>query len=222
MRSFQFVAAILPILALFLPASHAQDAKGDAGKLPPKEKLATKDKMLSAGKVTGRLTQIDPAQRSFMVQAEYAKPNPGAIQNIANLAQQLASARQRGDAKGIINAQVELAKAKPYDVATTPLEFEADDVVKIRTLLTPLEYDAKGKPRKLTAEEIKERKGKERKLPGYEADFDSLRPGQYVEINIKKPTSIAKKKSRDENDADGAQKQRYKALMVVIVEDAQK
>jgi hypothetical protein len=66
----------------------------------------------------------------------------------------------------------------------------ADDL-KVRVMQPPVEFDEKGKPRKRTAKELKELKGGDPKLPGYQADFDSLKPNQVVRLTL-----IGKKDTR--------------------------
>jgi hypothetical protein len=214
-----------------LAIATAQEPKQESPKKTQskKEKLQSKEKMLASGKVTGKLTHVEGAQRYFVVQVKYAvsRPNLGAMQNIANLNRQLASARQNKDAKGALNAQMQLAwnQAIMYDVQTLdgPIEFVADDDMKIRTLQLPVEYDDKGKPRKLTQKELKERRGSDLSLPGYEADFDMLKQGQLVNVSLEKPSKPpAKKAEKKDPDGGDSKKERYKALMVVIVAEPQK
>jgi hypothetical protein len=216
--------------------SGAQDAKDDAApkasttKSGKKEKLASKEKMLASGKVSGKLAHVEGAQRYFVVGVKYlvTTPNLGAIQNVANASRNLAQAK---DAKAAFNARLDMARnqAVMYDYRTIDGQFEfvADDKMKIRTLQLPVDYDDKGKPKKLTQKELKERRGADLTLPGYEADFDTLRQGQLVDVYLEKPNNPpanGKNKAAKADDAAGEkkEKERYKALMVVIRMEAQK
>jgi hypothetical protein len=64
------------------------------------------------------------------------------------------------------------------------LEIQLDDEVKVRSLKPPVQYDEKGKPRRLTDEERKELKGKDPKVPGYARNVTDLKPGQVVQVYL--------------------------------------
>jgi hypothetical protein len=64
--------------------------------------------------------------------------------------------------------------------------------MKVRTLSPPVDYDDKGNVKKYTAKELKKLRGKGN-LPGYPADFDSLREGQAVKVYLAKPKAAKKK-----------------------------
>src|SRR5438093_192788 len=73
------------------------------------------------------------------------------------------------------------------------VELQAADDLKVRTLLLPVEYDDAGKVRKLSDKELRELRGPDPKLPGYAADFDSLKPEQIVDIYVAPPKGGAAK-----------------------------
>src|SRR5262245_6158218 len=224
-RQFVLVGTFL-LMAGVLQVRMAQEPKMDPAKKASstksvkKEKVQTKEKMLSSGRIPGKLTHVEGSQRYFVLQVKYVltRPNLGAMQNVANASQNIANARRNNDLKGVASAQLDLLRnqANMYDVVTieSPMEFMADDHMKIRTMLVPLEYDDKGKPRRLTAKEIKERRGDDPTLPGFDADFDSLRQGQWVEVHIEKQPPPKGKPAKDADLGDGKDKKRYKALMV--------
>jgi hypothetical protein len=232
-RQSKLVGTFL-LLAGMLHVGMAQEPKADPAKKPTsaksgkKENVQTKEKMLSSGRIRGKLTHVEGSQRYFVLQVKYVltKPNFGAMQNVANASQNIANARRNNDTKGVASAQLDLLRnqANMYDFVTieSPMEFIADDKMKIRTMLVPLEYDDKGKPRRLTTKEIKERKGDDPTLPGFDADFDSLRQGQWVEVHIEKQPLPKGKPAKDADLGDGKDKKRYKALMVVIVAESPK
>jgi hypothetical protein len=56
--------------------------------------------------------------------------------------------------------------------------------VKIRTLKLPPKFDAQGKPQQYTKEELADLKGSDRKLPGYKAEFESLKAGEIVRVEL--------------------------------------
>ena len=72
-----------------------------------------------------------------------------------------------------------------YKVVNNHKEFDlaATAEVSVRYLEPPQAYDDKGNLKKYTAAELKEMKGKNPDLPGYQADFDKLQPGQTVRVH---------------------------------------
>jgi hypothetical protein len=64
------------------------------------------------------------------------------------------------------------------------LEVTVDSDAKVRSLKPPLRTDDKGKPRKLTADELKELKGTDPKVPGYALDYSDLKTGQVVRVTL--------------------------------------
>jgi hypothetical protein len=220
MQLSQIAAALITLSVIFLPGSQAQERKGDSPKATSEEKNVTKEKKLSGTKVTGKLIKLDTNERSFTVQLKIAKENQSAIQNIANLEVQLRNAIRNRDKGGIANAGVELEKNKANLVTYVdgpPVDFFTDDNFKVRTMIAPVEFDEKGKPRKLTEKEKKALKGPDPKAPGFVADFDSLKQGQLVDVYLPKTKrSAEKKKPAKGEDEPANSKERLKALMLVI------
>lgn len=62
------------------------------------------------------------------------------------------------------------------------LERSLADDVKVRMLHLPVLYNERGKPRPYTAREKEELKGPDRRLPGYSASLEDLKPGQIVQL----------------------------------------
>jgi hypothetical protein len=215
------------VLAL-VPAARGQEpksetpAKSDTAKTSKKDKPAGKEKKPVVEKITGKLLHADSGQRQFVMQVKFAAPriNPVVAQKLEDLKLQLTTALQKRDAPTILRTRAEIANNQSnLYMREGPIEFVADDNMKIRTLHLPLEYDEKGKPRRLTQKEINERKGSDPRLRGYEADFDNLKAGQTVEVQYEKPVGQPTK-SRPGTDSDAAkQKEQHKALMVVIISD---
>jgi hypothetical protein len=92
----------------------------------------------------------------------------------------------------------------PYRKGTRDIEFHAVDEVKIRSKNPPLEFDEKGRPRKYSYRELKELKGPDTKLPGYQADFETLKPGQDVQLTLarRKPIKTAQARKSDDEYAE--------------------
>jgi hypothetical protein len=69
-------------------------------------------------------------------------------------------------------------------------EFNVLEDVKVRLLNLPVEFDDKGRLKKLEGTEYKQRKGDtaaEQKLPGFKCDFKDLKPGDVVQVSFSKP-----------------------------------
>ncbi len=82
---------------------------------------------------------------------------------------------------------------------TQSLEIQATDDMKVRMLRPPVDFDQKGRPRKYTTKELKELKGPDPKLPGYVADFDSLKPDQIVQVYLARKKEALRRPSRRKN-----------------------
>jgi hypothetical protein len=125
------------------------------------------------------------------------------------------------------NGQRLLSVDLPYQIRTgvrfKRIDMQATDNIKIRILNPPADFDAKGKPRRYTSKELKEMKGPDTKRPGYTADFDSLKPGQIVNLYLPrpkpaKPSPPPKKKSKDDDDLV-VPPEKPEVLMVVILQE---
>jgi hypothetical protein len=68
--------------------------------------------------------------------------------------------------------------------STKNVTYQTTDEVKIRLRNPRPAYDDKGKIRNPTAKEKKEQKGKDSKLPGYEAGWDDLKTNEIVTISF--------------------------------------
>jgi len=123
------------------------------------------------------------------------------------------------------------------------VEFQATELVKVRTMLLPEQFDDKGNPKKYTKEEKEALKGKDKKLPGYEASLEKLEAGQklrVVLVSVKKPNDktkdpgnnkdkakdpdkdidkdIDKDKNKNKDDEDDDKKKQVKTI--IILEEA--
>lgn len=220
MRRAIFVLG-LGAVTLLVSSSAADDTKGTSTRKEPPRKAA-REKPLKTDSFSGKLIRVEGAQRSLAVRvtAKIPQENAGAAQNIANLKLQLLTARDPGT---IRNISVEMAKNQAnlvtYKDQNKDVELEVADDLKVRTLVEPIEYDDKGKPRRLTAKERAELKGPNPKLPGYEADFDSLKLNQTVTVYVPQKKASGKSKIKDlvfDN------KEKLKAVMIVIVKEPAK
>jgi hypothetical protein len=224
-----FLPVGLLVLALFAAvrlSAAAQKEDGAAKDAPAKPNAKTKkelsEKPISRFKgakpdVLGKLLRVEGAQRYIAVQVTYriTLPNPSAALNIANLRQQLVNNRDRSS---IMNIQLDIARNQAnlwmYREEKQKIEMQLADDLKVRTLQLPLEYDDKGKVRRLTEKEKKELRGDDPNLPGYNSDFESLKQDQIVEIYLDKSKEPAKPKAKDKDEA--APSQKPIAIMIVI------
>jgi hypothetical protein len=223
-------AGLLTMLLAGLSAV-AADKKND----PPAKATTPQDyqALADAHTVTGKLVSVGGSDKSLSLRVDYQvlEPNPHAKGNATNLQhllheqqeilrtrnpllqavkmQQFEARLVNQETKALNNAFKVSREHKDFDLDST-----ANVVVRYREL--PQEYDDKGNPKKYTAAELKELKGKNPDLPGYAADFDKLQPGQTVQVTLAKPKAD-KEKDKDKNAADLKKPQ---VSMVVIVAEA--
>jgi hypothetical protein len=79
-----------------------------------------------------------------------------------------------------------------------PVDVQATEKCKVRIMYPPLQYDDAGNLKKWSKKEIAALKGTS-KLPGFPADFDLLKNGQYVEIYLAKQHGSPKGKWTGKN-----------------------
>jgi len=185
-------------VALLLPAPAV------AQKKKPKEGVgvATKqeyDALIKAKEMTGKLVDIDDAAKTVTVRVEYKsyepKPNAAAKlsaaqqkhmqhwQNRYNEIMRYKNPVHRAQALSEFYTHVQQQMAKDSDLSklvnikTERKDFDLDTIEKIsvRWKELPVEYDDKGVAKEPTAKELKERKGKDPKVPGYSAEWTDLR-----------------------------------------------
>jgi hypothetical protein len=222
------------LVMLVLPAT-AQNTKkkpdADVDKDQAKAVSDSKKKLVAAGKVAGKLTQVEGSQKYLTVQVttKLAAPNASAQQQMLNLQRQIAEAQldrnPANRARRLADLQVQMARQQAnmvqYKDHHYNVELQAADNMKVRTLSLPVEYDDKGKPRKYTAKELSDLKGSDPKLLGYTAEFDNLRVGQEVEVTVLRPktTTTAKPKPKDKDRDLVAEEDRLQATLIVILRD---
>src|SRR5262249_19041165 len=97
------------------------------------------------------------------------------------------------------------------------VELQAGDDMKVRTMNLPPVFDEKGQVKKLSAKELKERKGNDPKLPGYTAELADLKSNQMVTVYLAKKKDKNPAKNKDKDDvADN----RPQVTMAVIQAEA--
>ena len=124
----------------------------------------------------------------------------------AEKAQRLAAQLERDrlqDLKGQNNTRA-VTRHKDFDL-------ESGAEAEVRRQDPPVQYDDKGHVKKYTPKELQELKG-DAKLPGYQADWTDLKPGQSVKVTLVKP----KGKDKDNKKGDA----RPQASLILVIKDA--
>ena len=234
MRRHLFGLGLLAVLVILLPA-YAADDSSDAATKPDGIEKKLYNKVIKSGKpFVGKLAKIDSDKRLLTVEVPYkaAKQDAQAVQNLYNLQRQMVEAQlQRNPAERLkqvsrIQMDIDKATANLYKDQPLKIELDAPDNMKVRTMILPVEFDDKGKPRKPTDKEKKELKGPDPTLPGYTADWDSLKADQTVEVRLAKKPSKPKDKDQDKDkhkkDEDKTEITRPEVAMLVILAEAKK
>ena len=219
-RTLQWAGLFLA-LGFVLPSATAADKDKPVVAADKKEAAA---KMIAAGELTGKIVNVEQEKKAFTVEVTvtYQVPDPGAIQNLANIRAQMATAR---DINTIRNLQVQLLQAQAKMMQTKRethnVDIEASDDVKVRLKDPPVTFDDKGNPKKYTAKELKELKG-DSKLPGYPGDFDSLHQDQLVQVQLAKMKETPKKGKDKDADALNEANKPIATMIMILAEPAAK
>jgi hypothetical protein len=226
-------------------------AAGGSAAAPTKAARSVDAAALPAGTFTGKLVSAPDADRMFTVKIQYQQlvPNPRA--NLGgNLQAQYArivqmQARMAANPRNfnpvamqqlqmaVLQFQRQLGAAQAGAVKMTNVsqnvDFQAAEDVKVRFLHLPSSYDDKGNLKKYTQAEIKELKGKDASLPGYESSVEALKAGMVVQVKLTRhqphaaPTTKDKEadpkdKSKDE-PKDRSVEKKMQIQLIVIVND---
>jgi hypothetical protein len=239
----------VPFLALLL----ALPAAAQKQRVPTPQNALDAEK-LGNGQFTGFLLTVPGTDRTFTVRVQYQdvqlKPNAlrtannqnvqlnRQLQQIARLQQQMA--RSKNPAQQLaqiqrIQAQMQLGQLRTqqnlYNVVTRyqDVDFQAEENVKVRTTELPEQFDDKGNPKKYTKEELKQLKGKDTNLPGYESNFESLRAGQLIQVTLAdhkkattKPTTTSPGDAKDKDAKEDKEAKEKPALDKALDKDKDK
>jgi hypothetical protein len=220
----------------------APKAKKDTKKGKKKKKAVKKaepkpeakpDKVVYGGTLVGVLTHVGGnSQKDFAIEVSQRNlvVNPAAAANLAVLQQQQRAAlfirdpvqRQQQIVQLAIQMQQTKAGLYSVEITKTKVELHAVEDMKVRTASPPVELGDNGKPKRYTAKELKALRGNS-KLPGYQADFDSLRANQVVRVYLAGPKpQLRKKKPRKKGEADAADDDLPKpdVVMVLVLREA--
>jgi hypothetical protein len=207
--------------------------------------------VLAAGEVTGKITDIDHAKRLVTIQVETQAVQAGGNvnQNLARQQQQLMRNafrpnNKRNPAEQARHMQQQAAQLQrqqmqalnrnngggpKINTVKKDFEFQADPKARVRLLNLPQEFDERGKPKQYTQAELRELKGPNTTLPGYQSTFEDLHPGQIVKLSVAsaKKTSIVPPAANKNKDVDADKEMpvfvpdgtKPRTTMIVIVKD---
>jgi hypothetical protein len=191
--------------------------KGQFKQYEDNPEAATK-KMMKSPKVQGTVVAVaeDKKVLRLRVPIHYVKINEGHLQNYINAQN---SMLQATNAQGVVNAQRSMAQAAAqiYEIATVEKEAEwtATDEVKVRMNNPPPQFDEKGRPKRYTAQQLRELKGND-KLPGYPAEFSDLKNGQIVQVTLLQKKTGARPVRRGK-DAEGEAADDLPKMQMIII-----
>jgi hypothetical protein len=155
--------------ALVLPALAQEEKKAPKGK-PAEEKKEGKDKKDPKDK-----SKDKPAERKS------AKDKAAPKEKLIPVAEYAARITRLPGEEGS-SLSFEVPVGNRWERTQLPL----GDDVKVRVMELPPVYDDKGKLRAPTSKERQDARGPDRKLPGYAASLEDLKPGQYVRLTVVK------------------------------------
>jgi hypothetical protein len=203
-------------------AKKGDDKKGDKGdpaakkddkaakKPAAKKEHVVNEKTIKAGEIVGRVVSVNGTGKVVRLKVTYEIPklNEGAYNGLNQARVNLAQAQLKRDFNGMAQAQAEIARnsAQMYKTETKEKEVEitaADDVV-VRNQNPPEQYDAKGRPKRLTEKERRELKGPDTKTPGFPAEFTDLRQDQIVQVTLVRNKDTARRAPRKAKDVEAA------------------
>ncbi len=154
-----------------------------------------------------------------LTNAKNEKEQGKAYSDLAKATTQLETKLAQAIAKGAPN---------PFkvQVETKDFTFHAAPNYKVRWAKLPTAFDEKGNPKTYTDEEIKELRGTDKNLPGYEAKTDDLSSGQKIRVTLavaptKKKVETASKESTDKAETSPSPPDpKTQVKVIVIVEDS--
>jgi hypothetical protein len=197
------IAALSCLASLaFVLVVPAAEPPTDGDKNPKSnDKAEPRPKLVPVGEVVGKIAAVDSAQRSLKVSVTINYIKPGSI------------VRGRG---------YESHRNPSPQSQSSQIDVFADDDVKVRLAQPPLAYDAKGNPKKYTAQELRALRGPGNQW-GYPGDFDSLKNDQVVRVVLMRPKDAAKPSPKDKKTPkDAPSEPRIIATTIYVLQDSGK
>lgn len=219
LRFLRWTGLFLILGAFVLPVSGADKAdprkKTDdekSEKTKGAEKGKEHDGYVTVATYEGTITQVAPSTRTFTLQMINRSIDPqdaaANAQRMAQLQQQLAQQRLRnpGAAQQTL-FQIAQLQSKPPKFIEQKMDkqFEAPEDCKVRISDLPVEFGEKGGRKKLTKEELAEKKGPGNYW-GFPGEFEQVTVGTHVRIvlGVKKAVYEAAKKKKKTPPKKGA------------------
>jgi hypothetical protein len=210
--------------------------KLDASRDLDKKDTGTSEKMLKAGLLQGKVLTVAESKKSLRLQITFNIPklNQGALsgylQAQQSLQQALLNTNPQQRLQQMLQAQQQMAQhqAQMYqpESITRDVELQTIEDVKVRMLTPPPQFDDKGHVKKYTAKELKELRGPDPKLPGYQAEFGDLHEGQIVQVHLVKkkgvPTAAPVRRGGKAVNVDALVQNLPQVAMIVVVADPPK
>ena len=168
---------------------------------------ATRDEIKQVQQATKDLQQIE------RLHAEIAKARNinEYRQRVINLANEMQKLQQQGIRQQLKpNANIKIV-TDHKDV-----DFHTADEMKVRVLTLPARFDDKGNPKEYTKAELKEMKGKDSSLPGYESTVENLKVGDRVQVTLAHAKPMEKSGDKDK---DSEVKKGHEVTMILILSE---
>jgi len=199
-----------------------------------KEKKKEEEKVEYGQKITTKILSMRPeSNHEFTVEMQEIDPqrvyqfNQWKTQRMIQIAQQTNPISRQ---QQMLQFQIEMQRKSATDVyKMKPVDVQAVENVKVRSLLPPIEYDDQGNLKKWTQKQLAALRAHS-KLPGFPTELDNLKVGQTVELYLAKaapptkgstPPPAPKKKAAAEDDDIPAPMPRPEVVMIVIVQEPQ-
>jgi hypothetical protein len=218
--------------------------KKDDEKKKPESKKVEKEKLVYAAKFQTKIVSANAENgREFTIEVQEIDQkkvydmNVWKAQRMGQLGQQAAQISTQKDPKARLTSMatyqrdmatynIEVAKRSANLTTGKNMEVKASENAKVRITFPPVEFDDNGFQKKWTKKELEARRDKTG-LPGYPADFDAIKSGQYIEIYLAKAAPApaktpAKKRAPDDDDPPVVTTRQEYVMIVILSEPQQK
>ncbi|MBI2805426.1 MAG: hypothetical protein HYX68_10660 [Planctomycetes bacterium] len=218
----------------------ADDEKGkkaakDDKEAKKKEPPAKKEKLVFGARFYTKVLSIKAdTTRQFLIETKEIDPQRlfdlknWQAQRLQQLAQQQFNALKQTNPqtrfqqlqayqRDVFNFQKELVQRQGGIYRSKPVEVFATENAKVRTIDPPIEFDDQGNQKKWTKKErdaFRDKTG----LPGFQAEFDAIRPGQIIEIYMKKVPPRPKGKKKGPSDDDVPMEEMRPEFVLVVIQ----
>jgi hypothetical protein len=195
-----WVASVVGVLALSVtPLFGGEKGEKKRGPDVPKAGMQEVKQLAVSGAASGRLIEVGSNTLTVRVAVpslEAKQVNAGNVlriqSRIVTKQQQILAAKnpvaRAQRIRELAALQLDMQRQGGVKVRTDQMDFEVpmSDAVNVRLSELPTRYDHKGKIILPTAQEQKDLKGLDPKLPGYASSLDKLTPGQTVLVLVGK------------------------------------